>query len=180
MNNKKETFHTPCPPWLYLVGADHSELTNFGWSLARNESLCVSVRFLRGKKMTDLDSLFNEFAAALQFPYYFGENWAAFDECLADLEWIRADAFILIVFDLNSVLSREDEGQFATLIDILQKVAEEWSRPVDTVEAWARPSKAFHVIFQVAPCDLEDAQERLKSAVGVFQNMILPKIHTDD
>lgn len=175
MNNEKEPFHTPSQPWLYLVGAEPSEVTNFGWSLAKNESLHVSVRFLRGKKMMDLDSLFNEFAAALQFPYYFGENWAAFDECLADLEWVKADAYILIVTDLNSVLSKEDKGQFATLIDILQKVAGEWSQPVDTLEAWARPAKAFHVIFQVSPFDLEEAQHRLKSAGGLFQTLDLQK-----
>jgi RNAse (barnase) inhibitor barstar len=175
MNNEKEPFHTPSQPWLYLVEAEPSEVTNFGWSLAKNESLHVNIRFLRGKRMTDLDSLFNEFAAALQFPYYFGENWAAFDECLADLDWMKADAYILIVMDMSPVLSKEDKGQFVTLIDILQKVAEEWSEPVDTNEAWARPAKAFHVIFQVSPFDLEEAQHRLRSAGGVFQQLDLQK-----
>ena len=173
MKNEKEPLYAPIPPWLYLVGADPSDVTNFGWSLARNESLRVSVRFLRGKKMVDLDSLFNEFAAALQFPYYLGENWAAFDECLADLDWMPADAYILIVTDLGSVLSKEDKGQFTILIDILQKVADEWSRPVDTTEAWARPAKAFHVIFQVSPVDFEEAQHQLKSAGGVLQKLEL-------
>lgn len=121
----------------------------------------------------DLYSLFNEFGAALQFPYYFGENWAAFDECLADLSWMEADAYLLIVTDMNFVLSKEAKDQFIILIDILQKVAEEWSRPVETTEAWARPAKAFHVIFQVSPSDLEEAQHQLKSAGGIFQKLEL-------
>jgi hypothetical protein len=30
-----------------------------------------------------------EFAASFQFPYYFGENWPAFDECINDLSWLH-------------------------------------------------------------------------------------------
>ena len=40
---------------------------------------------LRGRKMTTLRQLFDEFAAALQFPYYFGANKDAFDECLSEV-----------------------------------------------------------------------------------------------
>lgn len=53
----------------------------------------LTVRTVRGSKMLTEDQLFTEVSAALQFPYYFGENWPAFDECLADLEWLpRCDA----------------------------------------------------------------------------------------
>src|SRR5262245_41651157 len=173
MKIEKDLLYTPGPPWLYLVGANLSEVTNFGWSLKKHGSLHVCVKFLRGKKMEDLDSLFKECAAVLQFPYYFGENWAAFDECLADLSWMEADAYFLIVTDMSFVLSKEAKDQFKIFIEILQKVADEWSQPVEITEAWARPAKAFHVIFQVSPSDIEDAQHQLKSAGGIFQKLEL-------
>jgi hypothetical protein len=119
--------------------------------------------------MVNLDSLFNEFAAALQFPYYFGENWGAFDECLADFAWMEADAYVLIITDFNSVLSEGDQEQFPTLIDILQKVADEWSQAINTAEAWARPARAFHVILQTLPSDLEEARRRLRLVEVSFQ-----------
>jgi len=37
----------------------------------------LAVRLVRGHKSRAVDGLFDEFAAALQFPYYFGANWAA-------------------------------------------------------------------------------------------------------
>jgi hypothetical protein len=59
----------------------------YGWSETR-----LVVRTLRGVKMQTVQQLFDEFAAALQFPWYFGENWAAFDECLTDLAWLPPEA----------------------------------------------------------------------------------------
>jgi hypothetical protein len=41
--------------------------------------------------------MFDEMAAALQFPSYFGENWPAFDECLSDMYWLQADLGIVIL-----------------------------------------------------------------------------------
>jgi hypothetical protein len=48
----------------------------------------LTVRCVRGRKMSRLAGLMDEFSAALQFPYYFGENWSAFQECLGDMDWL--------------------------------------------------------------------------------------------
>ncbi len=160
----KESFLSPNPPWLYLVGSDASRMTDYAWSLASAEQPRVAVRVLRGRKMTTPEGLFNEFAAALQFPYYFGENWAAFDECLADLEWLPADAYVLVVTDAQLLLSAGGGGQLRTLVDILQKVAADWSRPADPQEPWGHAGRAFHVIFQSPSASLQEVLLRLKSA----------------
>lgn len=47
----------------------------------------VTVALLRGVRMRTVGSLFGEFAAALQFPHYFGENWDALKDCLIDFKW---------------------------------------------------------------------------------------------
>src|SRR6516225_3387906 len=54
------------------------------------------VRRIRGHKAKTTAALFDEMAAALQFPSYFGENWNALDECLSDLEWLAGDACLLV------------------------------------------------------------------------------------
>ena len=38
-----------------------------------------------------------EFAAALQFPAYYGENMAAFDECLCDVSWLGGGGLLIVV-----------------------------------------------------------------------------------
>ena len=43
--------------------------------------------------------MWDEFGAALQFPWDFAETWVALEDCLRDLSWLPADAYILAVFD---------------------------------------------------------------------------------
>ena len=40
--------------------------------------------------ITDKKDLLRQIAADLKFPDYFGFNWDALDECLADLSWLKA------------------------------------------------------------------------------------------
>jgi hypothetical protein len=156
------------PPCLHLVGTGLSEITNFGWSFVNRAGLQVVVRFLRGRKMDTVQSLFDEFAAALQFPYYFGENWPAFDECLADLEWLPGDAYILIITDSQLLLSKCDLVPLSIFIDVLQKViANDWSEPFD-IGYKVRPAAPFHVIFQSTEPHLETVRSRLRSAGAIF------------
>ena len=58
--------------------------------------------------MRTLDALFDEMAAAFQFPYYFGENWDALDECLADLSWLPAAGYVILIRESSEVLALED------------------------------------------------------------------------
>ena len=91
---------------LSVVSAGDSELCNYGWRLAAEDPATV-VRFVRGRKMRTADALFDEIAAACQFPYYFGENWAAFAECLGDLDWLNASRFVLIFGEFDQVLAED-------------------------------------------------------------------------
>ncbi|WP_199922364.1 barstar family protein [Microterricola viridarii] len=70
-----------------LLGRDEQGLGTavVGWTDAG-----LTVRVVRGRKMRTLRPLFDEFAAALQFPLYFGENRDAFYERLSDLVGARA------------------------------------------------------------------------------------------
>ncbi len=104
-----------------------------------------AVRTIQGKKCRTPSDLFNEFARALAFPDYFGHNWVALEECLADLEWLPAKGYILLITDTQAVLP-EDEEEYETLLEILNDAGEAWSKG-HTAEGRRAP---FHVVFIIA------------------------------
>lgn len=103
-------------------------------------------RELRGKKMRTVAGVFDEFAAALQFPYYFGENKDAFDECLRDLvEFLgEAQGFVLLIREGSELLAEDVAEQ-------------EWfgSAMSDCAEHWASLKIPFRVVVQGELSDLE-------------------------
>lgn len=114
---------------LSLVRASISELTNFGWGLQVNGTTGIAVRFIRGAKMSSIQGVFDEVGAALQFPYYFGENWPAFDECICDLEWIERSALLLIVSNADRILENETDEDLGTFLKILTRASAEFAEP---------------------------------------------------
>src|SRR3990167_6838689 len=77
---------SPIPPWssLLVVPAGTTATT-----LVKAPA-GFALRVIHGKKCSTPAGLFTEFARALDFPDYFGHNWDAMEECLADLEWLGA------------------------------------------------------------------------------------------
>ena len=104
------------PPWSALLvvprGTSASALVKTPPGFA--------VRTIQGKKCRTPSGLFGEFARALAFPDYFGHNWDALEECLADLEWLPAKGYILLITDTQAVLP-EDEEEYETLLEILER-----------------------------------------------------------
>jgi hypothetical protein len=54
------------------------------------------------------------------FPSYFGHNWDALIDCLADLSWIGGSKFAFVI---HNAPRNED---WTTLLDCLQDVADRW------------------------------------------------------
>lgn len=81
-----------------------SEITDFVWAGSLHDDREISFRWVRGTKMVTTEGLWDEVSAAFQFPYYFGENWAAYEECLMDLDWIDAHGYVMVLFDFSEVL----------------------------------------------------------------------------
>lgn len=166
----------PQAPYLYVIGATVSEVTDFAWALAERGSPQLIVRFLRGHRMTTVNTLFDEFAAALQFPYYFGENWDALDECITDLEWLPGDSYALVITNAVQLLSKEDGRHLQVLVNILERAGDEWGQPVETTEAWSRPAVAFHVLLQSGEADKSELITRLESVSASFKEVRLPAL----
>ncbi|HSB45017.1 MAG TPA: barstar family protein [Nitrospira sp.] len=120
-------------------------------------------KVLRGSKCRTSAGLFAEFARALDFPDYFGHNWDALEECLADLEWLPAKGYVLILTDAEQVL-QDDEADYATLLEVLSDAGEAWGS--GQAGMGSRRATPFHVVFAVG--------EREKSKRGHWSLQELP------
>lgn len=115
-------------------------------------------RHLRGSRMGSTRHLFDEWAAALQFPPYFGENWDAFDECLNDLDWLPHGPCALLLLEADCILDRSTDDDLECLAKILKNTASAWSG-----------ARAFHVILQWGPeaCEPALTLQLRKMGVGI-------------
>ena len=97
-------------------------------------------RTVRGRKMRTLSALFDEFAAALQFPSYFGENMDAFNECISDLNWLSvADPIVVLVTDPHLVLELESGDVLRWFVSTMRSAIKELGLPITVGEWWDRP-----------------------------------------
>ncbi len=135
-------------PWLHLVTLDVSSIADRVLSLAAHEKE-TAVRVVRGMKMSTEERIFDEFSAAFQFPYYFGENWDAFNECINDLSWLPARRYLTVVTNADELLRSTDQAR--VLCEILNDAGREWSQPATSTRPWAPEARAFHVVFQANP-----------------------------
>lgn len=92
--------------------------------LVRTAPRQTAVRTIRGKRCTSKESTLQEWAAALQFPSYFGSNWDAFEDCIRDLDWLNTRRVVAVVTSAENVLARSPRD-FTTLIDILRLAQKE-------------------------------------------------------
>ncbi len=151
----------PGPPYFHLLVAGPSETWDLAQSLRNMPEGKKSggkkiVRIVRSAKSRTLGDLFDEIGAALQFPYYFGENWAALDECLADLDWLPEgagdDAVVLLFTDAMLLLCDAPPREFRALFHVLDRVARGWSHGGGETTPTRLP-RAFHLVFQCSSQD---------------------------
>src|SRR5579859_1395023 len=133
-------------PCFSTVQADVSAFQDLTMQLAHTHKGSI-IRIIRGDKSKTLQGFFDECAASLQFPYYFGENWSAFDECITDLDWLEGDAYLLMINNASSLLSEAAPEDLCTLLQILAKANEEWLVPNTYIPRNRNPTP-FHVVFQ--------------------------------
>ena len=130
-------------PWTTLLMVNHGQ---------RAESLVhapngYALRVITGAKCQTAAGLLTECARALDFPDYFGHNWDALEECLADLEWLPAQGYILLLTDAAHVLP-DDEAEYETFLEILRDAGEAWGSGQAGM-GMRRPTP-FHVLFAVS------------------------------
>jgi hypothetical protein len=114
-----------------------------------------ALKVIKGAKCQTIPGLLTECARALDFPDYFGHNWDALEECLADLEWLPAKGYVLLITDAGCVLPDDDE-EYETFLEILRDAGEAWGS--GQAGMGTRRATPFHVLFAVSE------QEKAKRA----------------
>ncbi len=72
---------------------------------------------------TSKESVIDRFAAALAFPEWCGRNWDAFNDCIADLDWLPETTRRAVVVLGATDLAQADRSSWGTLVEILRAVA---------------------------------------------------------
>jgi len=107
---------------------------------------------VRGPRMRSTDGLMAKMSAALQFPHYFGENWAALDECLSDMDWLLpTKAIVVLVGEPSDVLRDEPTDELQALVKAISNASETYNSPIAEGEWWDRPAVPFHIVLQTDP-----------------------------
>jgi hypothetical protein len=80
------------------------------------------------------DDAIARIAAALRFPEWFGGNWDALADSLADLSWLPAPGYVLLLARADAWRAA-DPAAFEALAAILEEAAGRWAR--ERVPFWA-------------------------------------------
>lgn len=146
-----------------VLAGRRDEIATARWKWSTG--LGVAVRVVRGRKMRDVAGVFNEFAAALQFPTYFGENKAAFDECIREADEFSRDAgLVVLLTEPDQILADEPVESLSWLIWTLEAAAVEWGMPIALGEWWDRPALPFHVVLAGDGPTIADSTSRWGAA----------------
>jgi len=148
--------HRDSGPHLHTTTASASDVADLAVALANVTKRKVAARVVRGNKCRTMNALFDEFAAAWQFPPYFGENWNALDECLADLEWLPAEAYVLLITDAPALLVDDKPEAFGLFVDLIDGIARGWK------------DASFQVVFQAESGEESQLADRLKKTGKPF------------
>ena len=90
---------------------------------AREAGVTVFEVSLEG--IADKEALLGRFGAALEFPDWFGGNWDALEDCLADLSWRPAAGYVLLLHGADGFAARCADD-FGVLVDVLGTCAASW------------------------------------------------------
>ncbi len=136
-------------PYLYVAPITENEATGMARSTRARAPESALVTVLRGRKMVTEQGLYDEFGAALQFPF-FGENWDALNDCLGDLSWLPAPGHVLVITSAPLLLTDAVDRALPVFVRLLERVAGRWAEPNPPLRD--RADVPFHVLFQ-APAD---------------------------
>ena len=154
----------------YVTAESKSSVYNWSLQTVLKPGPTTAIRFVRGAKSQNTTNLFDEFSAALQFPYYFGENWNAFNDCISDLDWLNCEFCVVVIFNSDRMLIDEDKSEFETLMKILLEARARRTESLQSVDDVLK-DLPFYVVLQCDARSIEVLRERLTAAEIAFKRV---------
>jgi RNAse (barnase) inhibitor barstar len=161
------------PPWFALLCDQRGALE----AVAELPVQGVTVRVLNANHMRSTTGLFSEVATQLDFPDYFGRNWDALEECLADLAWLPPGPYTIVIARASEFLNDGSRDERELFLRLVKNVASEWATPIRSGEAWDRPAVPFHLVFQDSPERCESVRMMARDAGVELENLELSSGH---
>ena len=134
------TVWTAGEPWLHVL-PDTADVPARSAFPAAGTSVVVT---LDAARMANDQLVFEQFDRGLRFPDYFGWNWDALADCLRDLGWLPADAYLIVVTNADRLLADEPAAR-ELLFRTLRTSASHW----------AQESVPFNVVLMCQPARAE-------------------------
>jgi hypothetical protein len=144
---------------LYLLPAD-ADVARIRTSAPTQPAVAIE---LNGDRMHQLDDLFREFVREFRFPEYFGWNWPAFAECMGDLSWYPARAYLVCIRHPEFVLD-ESPADRDTFYRIMNGVCTRWAHSFGLGPEWGGGEVPFKTVFL---CD-QRAEEIVRAVAGDY------------
>ncbi|UQI43739.1 barstar family protein [Streptomyces sp. HU2014] len=117
---------------------------------------------LDGARMGDSDGVFEQFWNQFRFPDYFGWNWPALSDCLRDLQWIKADRYLVVIENAGSVLDGTPDD-WETFLGTLHRASAHWANPHEKPAGVGIP---FNVLLVCDPEEVAEVRERVSVMVA--------------
>ena len=100
---------------------------------AEAEEIAWRCVVIDGSRVRNKAQFLEECERSYRFPAYFGHNWDALADCLADLQWLPPPATgsgggILTVFEDSDVFARAALDDYNIALEVWEEAAEAWRR----------------------------------------------------
>ena len=129
-------------PVFHLFVATDADALNQVTALQRAAGNRLCARIVRARKALTTAAFFDEIASAFQFPYYFGENWDALNDCVSDLDWLPGEGYAVIITHAVNLLEKESADALKHFVTVMKHAAQHWHKPGKGTKA-----RTFQVIL---------------------------------
>jgi RNAse (barnase) inhibitor barstar len=107
------------------AGVYHMPLNGEKTLIAAAESNGYPVFRINLAKAKDKEEMLANIGRAMNFPDWYGHNWDALMDCLADLGWLPAEGYVVILEHCDGIHGRA-EADFVQTLQVFENAANEW------------------------------------------------------
>jgi RNAse (barnase) inhibitor barstar len=125
----------------------------------------ATVGVIDGREARTEPAFFAAVAEALDLPDWFGANWDALDEVLADRSWLPGSPHVLVVRHAVWLLEDEPQERLKILVDVLGAAASGEPDPNDRSGGVPLSPPPLEVVLHATPDD-EDTLRARYAGVG--------------